>query len=708
MAKDKRKKNKKKLYKLRKRRPYIALILFLITGILMITAMSMSVEVFTTVTLNSKLSGEQEKADLIASFIDSKEDMTLEELTGLLEPSGFDYVLKDSSGSIVAQRGEDTCALETESDYIPDFYGTGSVRFTSEDDDRTRTGFTYFEDSENKMLSFDKEGYVKVDLLLIFRTARKELKEKEIVGSDPEEMAGKAASDVRSDFIRAPFWMSKELPNGMKLYLKAYIRASLPDVLFIIVLLIALIVIIAVMFFIMLFNVIGTITSQRRMTRLAFDDIVTKGHNRMWFTFKGDQTLRRRRNAWTPYAVADITFMNYRRFCSCHSLEEGESVLLSIQDKINEFLDKNELCSHSSDDSFALLLRMEDEPSLKNRIGQILHALETIDSEHSFTFHAGVSFIPPAEKVGLFKGRIDVDIDREYNNACTARASLEGSDSSSAAYFDDKFIEDQKWIDTVEELQQQALDNEEFIVYYQPKYDPRTNELRGAEALIRWQSPVHGFITPYKFIPIFEKNGFITNIDHYMISHAARDQRRWLDMGYECVPISVNVSRAHFIESDLAEQIRDMVDKEGTPHRLIEIELTESAFFDDKNAMINTIEKLKQNGFSVSMDDFGSGYSSLNSLKDMPLDVLKLDAEFFRGEQAGTDRGEKVVSEAIKLAKSLNMRTVAEGVEIKEQVDFLASQGCDMIQGYYFAKPMPGSDFEERMRRLDKAPEENK
>ena len=162
------------------------------------------------------------------------------------------------------------------------------------------------------------------------------------------------------------------------------------------------------------------------------------------------------------------------------------------------------------------------------------------------------------------------------------------------------------------------------------------------------------------------------------------------------MPVSVNVSRAHFIESDLAEQIRDEVDKAGAPHELIEIELTESAFFDDKKAIVTTIKKLKEYGFAVSMDDFGSGYSSLNSLKDMPLDVLKLDAEFFRGDAEG-DRGEIVVSEAIKLAKSLNMRTVAEGVEIKDQVDFLARQGCDMIQGYYFAKPMPNEEYEKKL-----------
>ena len=138
------------------------------------------------------------------------------------------------------------------------------------------------------------------------------------------------------------------------------------------------------------------------------------------------------------------------------------------------------------------------------------------------------------------------------------------------------------------------------------------------------------------------------------------------------------------------------MDKTGAPRNLIEIELTESAFFDDKYALIKTISKLKEYGFAVSMDDFGSGYSSLNSLKDMPLDILKLDAEFFRGEGQG-ERGKIVVSETIKLARSLNMRTVAEGVEVKEQVDFLAEQGCDMIQGFYYAKPMPADEYVKKL-----------
>ena len=341
-----------------------------------------------------------------------------------------------------------------------------------------------------------------------------------------------------------------------------------------------------------------------------------------------------------------------------------------------------------------LLLEVADEDDARARIQDIISSLEAIPCGHKLAFRAGVCLVCPAqEKLAHNQKRYIPDIDFLYNNACSAGLSIADTDESGIAFFDDKLVEEERWINLVTERQQKAVDKEEFVIYYQPKYDPRTNELMGAEALIRWQTPDMGMVPPYKFIPIFEDNGFIPNIDHYMVSHVARDQRKWLSEGRNCVPISVNISRAHFSESDLAEQICIMVDQEGCPRNLLEIELTESAFFDDENAMINTINRLKYYGFLVSMDDFGSGYSSLNSLKDMPLDILKLDAGFFRGSE-DNPRTEIVVAEAIRLAKSLNMKTVAEGVEEKATVEFLANEGCDMIQGYYYAKPMPREEYE--------------
>lgn len=212
---------------------------------------------------------------------------------------------------------------------------------------------------------------------------------------------------------------------------------------------------------------------------------------------------------------------------------------------------------------------------------------------------------------------------------------------------------------------------------------------------MRWIHPQEGFIPPNKFIPIFESNGFILKLDDYMIEEVARQQADWIAQGRTIVPISVNVSRAHFTREDLAEHICEIVDRFGVPHNCIELELTESAFFDDKKVLLRTVKKLRDSGFTVSMDDFGAGYSSLNSLKELTIDVLKIDADFFRNVEE-EERGMLIVSEVIDLAKKLNMKIVAEGIESRDQVDFLVQQECDLIQGYFFAKPMPVEEFVEK------------
>ena len=423
----------------------------------------------------------------------------------------------------------------------------------------------------------------------------------------------------------------------------------------------------------------------KRMLNLLFFDEVTNGNNWLWFTYNGEKRLRKKKTASNKYAIVDILLIKYNNYCLCHSVDEGNQLLIKVNNALRKFVDKDEMVARKASADFVLLVNYDNEEELNKRITGLVSHLEHILDDHKLSFHAGIK---PIE--------FRTDFEKEYSYARAARNTMESSDDSGVCLFDQKILDEQIWLENVTDRQEYAIKNEEFMVYYQPKYDPRTDELKGAEALIRWQSDKYGFVSPGRIIPIFEKNGFITEIDHYMIRHVARDQKKFKEAGLKIVPVSVNVSRAHFMENDLAEQIRDMVNDEGASPEYIEIELTESAFFDDKKAMIETISKLKEYGFSVSMDDFGSGYSSLNSLKDMPLDVLKLDAEFFRGDSSD-ERREIVVSEAIKLAKSLNMKTVAEGVEIKEQVDFLAKQGCDLIQGYYYAKPMPVSEYEERL-----------
>ena len=619
---------------------------------------------------DNKLESEYKTISYMASLYEKDPDK--DDAEAFLATEGRDYIITDNENNVIYRKGEDTCS-----------YRGGMAEIINSDNK-----VQIYYDNNDKCLELS-DGKLDVKFSPTFKIIKEKGIIKSIFSSDEQQ----------EDFtIPMYFWITVDFSNGRgKLIGKASYDLKLKEVVLVLGIILVLAIVAVALYIALIIRIIKKYHRRKQILKVFFTDDVTLGHNWMWFTIKNEQMLRKKKNDRNNYAILNIEFVKYNTFCVCHSVEEGIKALQAINRTILKSIQKTEDCAHHGLSSFAVLMQYADEAVLKKKIQFILRKLEGVEKLHKFAFHVGIALLPAKQlENGSFESRKDIDIEKVYNNACAATATLEMSDDSAIAFFDDKLVEEQRWIDIVNEKQQQAVDNEEFVIYYQPKYNPKTNELKGAEALIRWQSPEFGFVTPGRIIPIYEKNGFITEIDHYMLKHVARDQKRWLDAGFKCVPISVNVSRAHFIESDLAEQIRDTVDNEGAPRELIEIELTESAFFDDKKALISIIERLKSYGFIVSMDDFGAGYSSLNSLKDMPLDVLKLDADFFRGESEG-GRGEKVVSEVIRLAKVLDMHTVAEGVEDKDQVDFLAKLDCDMIQGYYYAKPMPGADYEDRM-----------
>lgn len=596
-----------------------------------------------------------------------------------IESGSIEFIVRDKSGNVIYQKGENTCAEKG-----------GLIGYENS------TKFLYiYPDTRLGVIKPGKNEGIDPDLIAFFDYLKKQnadlIKDEEKKDKDKEENKNAVKK------VDLPYWVRIDnISDSYEFIGKAYFSYNERDAILLIEILLASTLIVGVAFVVLIVFMIRSIINFRRVVRLFYTDPVTGGHNWIWFVMGGDEKLLKRKFRKFSFAVVNLAFTNYRNYCMCHSISEGEEVLIKIDKSLNKQIRNDEMCARASTDGFALLLFFVDEQTLRKRLQTMMDVLQNVDKDHNFVFQTGVDIIrPEVNSAGKIVSR-DVSIEKAYNNACTAVTVQGETDPAGVFIFDDQLLQEQRWYDTVQESQMKAVVNNEFEVYYQPKYDPKTLELKGAEALIRWNSPEHGFVSPGRFIPIFEKNGFITEIDHYMISHVAADQKMWLDMGYHPGCVSVNVSRAHFTEKDLAIQIRDMVNAAGCPHDLLEIELTESAFFDDQNAMIETIKALKSFGFKVSMDDFGAGYSSLNSLKDMPLDVLKLDAGFFRGDKAG-DRGGIVVSETIKLAKSLHMKTVAEGVEEKEQVEFLASQGCDMIQGYYFAKPMPKSDYMQQL-----------
>ena len=232
-------------------------------------------------------------------------------------------------------------------------------------------------------------------------------------------------------------------------------------------------------------------------------------------------------------------------------------------------------------------------------------------------------------------------------------------------------------------------------MYLQPKYDMRTHTIIGAEALSRWHHPKDGILPPSDFIPLFERNGFIIQMDEYIWETACKTIRRWLDEGKKPITISVNVSRVHLHDPELCSKLISLVRKYDLPPHSIELEITESAYVDNPDALYDIMDKLQEAGFLFSMDDFGSGYSSLNALKDIPVDVVKIDLNFLQKARRGLQVGRDILKGVIQMIQGIQLPVIAEGVENKEQADFLLNAGCVHAQGYYYAKPMSVSDFEQ-------------
>jgi EAL domain-containing protein (putative c-di-GMP-specific phosphodiesterase class I)/GGDEF domain-containing protein len=489
-------------------------------------------------------------------------------------------------------------------------------------------------------------------------------------------------SDVISEL---KMWYVHEI-NGLKVYVLRDIFIYYHDFWMPFIFIVAVAIMIAVFIIYDILSSLSVFLNMRNTNKLLYTDVTTGGRNWLYFEKKGNKLLKKK-SPTSDYAVIHFKMRKYRSFCTCFGVREGEVLIEKLHSIMKNNIDYKELMVHKENATFGMLLSYRNEEELCKRIEALTESLNSIFVSMKLYFAVGVYKVH----------RKETDIEQLYNNAVLACDMLSEEAKTQIVFYDVEMNKRRLWERKVEDDMYSALTNHEFKVYLQPKISTGEECLAGAEALVRWIHPTEGFIPPNKFIPIFEKNGFILQLDDYMLEEIAKQQAAWIAQGRKVVPISVNVSRAHFTREDLAEHICGIVDKYQVPHNVIELELTESAFFDDKEVLLGTVKKLRESGFIVSMDDFGAGYSSLNSLKELQLDVLKIDADFFRGVDS-EDRGMLIVSEVIDLAKKLNMKIVAEGIESREQVDFLAEQECDLIQGYFFAKPMPINEFEEKYK----------
>jgi len=282
--------------------------------------------------------------------------------------------------------------------------------------------------------------------------------------------------------------------------------------------------------------------------------------------------------------------------------------------------------------------------------------------------------------------------------AIMAQSRVKGSFTRRFSYYTEELWESLMGDHEITGMMRKALQKREFLVYYQPQYNHSTGMMVGAEALSRWRNPEKGLIPPGQFIPVFEKSGFITQLDEYVFEEVCAFLRRCLDRSMPVVPISVNLTRNDLFTPGFLDKLADIRDRYGIPAMYVRIEITESSALGSSHFINNALDKLHSHGFTVEMDDFGSGYSSLNILKDIDFDIIKLDMSFFEKEQAPTGRAGTILSSIVRMVNWLQLPLIVEGVEVAEQADFLRSIGCDHIQGYLYSKPLPEEEFERLLR----------
>lgn len=435
-----------------------------------------------------------------------------------------------------------------------------------------------------------------------------------------------------------------------------------------------------------LFVVLTTIKSRR----LAEIDTLTGGRTKRRYFIDSEKVVRKSNPDNWAVIVFDIDkfkFINDRL-----GYEEGNRMLERLYKTISDHLEPYEIYARISDDNFACTVKNGSDSDLENRLNNIFAEFDRRNSlfvSYPVLFSAGVC------RLGQCVDRYDmVDFNVAIDRCNIAKKTIKGRHSNAIAFYDGKMHDNALREKDFENVMPTALKEHEFMCYIQPKYGTNSRHIEGGEALIRWNSKEFGFVFPDQFIPISEKNGFVVELDFFILEEVCKAMRRWIDKGITPVVISVNQSRMHLNNDDYIWRLREIVDKYGIPYEYIELELTESVFTENADLMLKIMQKLHDIGFKLSIDDFGSGYSSLNMLKDIPADVVKIDREFFNGT-VNSQKGRAVISTVVDLAKNLDMQVISEGVETVEQVDFLQDIECHMVQGYFFAKPMPIKEFEE-------------
>ncbi|AFA49198.1 putative bifunctional diguanylate cyclase/phosphodiesterase [Acetobacterium woodii] len=391
------------------------------------------------------------------------------------------------------------------------------------------------------------------------------------------------------------------------------------------------------------------------------------------------------KNKDQTYAMIIFDIDKFKAINDLHGHQTGDKILYDIAKILEKQINEDELFSRIATDNFNVLIKYQDYLTFSKRIEKMIGEINGYSDQWKINISMGIYLIGEA-KLGIcnFSDRANM-----------AKRSIKDNALVSYAFYDESMRLVMIRENEIENKMEAALRNEEFELYLQPKYLFLDEKIIGAEALVRWNDPILGIISPNDFIPLFEKNGFVKKIDAYMFEKVCKLLHKWkieMDQLTDMI-ISVNFSRVHLNNLFLPEELFEIASRYKIDPQKIEIELTEGTIFDNDIQMIEIMKHLKNIGFHISIDDFGRAYSSLNTLRNLPADILKLDKAFF-SESADDQRGKKIITSMLNMARDLNLVTVAEGVETKEQVEFLKERGCDIAQGFYYAKPMKVVEFE--------------
>lgn len=433
--------------------------------------------------------------------------------------------------------------------------------------------------------------------------------------------------------------------------------------------------------------------NQKKLNEVIFFDDVTSHYNFNQFRVLAEQIFTSK-NA-DSYTMIEFDISNFKLVNELYGYAVGNQLLKITMDICEQDCQANEYCARNSADHFILLWKMHEQDAVRQRYLALIQSIQKkAHRENDYLtleFHGGIYLLHGNEN----------SFSKCHDRCVYAKSQIRDSKTEAYAFFSERMYENMLRHNRMEASIKKAFDNEEFKVYLQPRITLDDQRVHSAEALVRWDSPEYGMLLPGEIIPLLENRGSLEELDMYMLDHVCQILKKWIEAD-KAIRISFNVSRTYIFKPGFVQRVLQIIDRYGINHEYIEIEITESVIFDRSDALYSIVKELQDNGLYISMDDFGSGYSSLNMLKDIPINTIKLDQVFFKTDAINAQRAKAIISRILNLTHTLNIHSVAEGIENESDMKFLQRMGCDEIQGYYYSRPLSVSYFESYMDAVNK------